>query len=57
VRRPKPPPLARTANTTVRVAAAIVLVPAGVALGIAVAAAATLLGGIVPFGALRRRRR
>lgn len=56
-RRPNRPPLARTANTTMRVAAAMVLVPAGVVLGIAVAGAATLLGGIVPFGALRRRRR
>lgn len=53
-RQATPPPLARAANTTMRVAAGMVLIPAGLVLGIAVAAAATLLGGIVPLGALRR---
>jgi hypothetical protein len=53
-RKPKPPPLARAANRTMRFAAGMVLIPAGVILGIAVAAAVTLLGGIVPLGVLRR---
>jgi hypothetical protein len=53
-RKPKPPPMARAANRTMRVAAGMVLIPAGVVLGIAVAAAVTLLGGIVPLGVLRR---
>lgn len=53
-RKPKPPPLARAANQTMRVAAGMVLIPAGVVLGIAVAAAVTLLGGIVPLGVLCR---
>ncbi|HEX8362835.1 MAG TPA: hypothetical protein VF613_22115 [Longimicrobium sp.] len=51
----KPPPLARAANRTLRVAAAMILVPAGVILGIAVASAVTLLGGIVPLGMLWRK--
>ncbi len=52
-RKPKPPPLARAANRTMRFAAGMVLIPAGVVLGIAVAAAVILLGGIVPLGVLR----
>ncbi len=53
--RRAPPPAACAASRTLRVAAGVILVPAGVVLGIAVAASLTLLAGIVPLGALRKR--
>ncbi|MBD0318815.1 MAG: hypothetical protein ICV87_00670 [Gemmatimonadetes bacterium] len=53
-RRQGPPPSAIQAATMFSVAAGALLVPAGVVLGIAVGGAAFLLGGLVPWGAVRR---
>jgi Flp pilus assembly protein TadD len=53
-RREGPPPPANHAAAVFSVAAGALLVPAGAVLGIAVAGAAFLLGGLVPAGAVRR---